>query len=100
MSISLDACYRHDPNIVDRNIAGEVILVPIRNNVGDLESIYTLNETAARIWELLDGERTLAEVRDTIVAEFDVEAAGAEADLLELVGQLVAAEAIRLCEAA
>ena len=100
MSIPLDACYRHDPNIVDRNIAGEVILVPIRNNVGDLESIYTLNETAARMWELLDGERTLAEVRDVIVAEFEVEAAGAEADLLELVEQLVEAEAIRLCEAA
>ena len=99
MSISLDACYRHDPNIVDRNIAGEVILVPIRNNGGDLESIYTLNETAARIWELLDGERTLAEVRDAIVAEFEVEAAGAEADLLELVEQLIEAEAIRLCKA-
>ena len=57
MTISLDAVFCHDPNIVDRNIAGEVILVPIRNNVGDLESIYTLNETAARIWELLDGVR-------------------------------------------
>ena len=40
-----------DPNIVSRKIAGEVILVPIRKNVGDLESIYTLNEVAARIWE-------------------------------------------------
>jgi Coenzyme PQQ synthesis protein D (PqqD) len=98
MSISLEACYRHDPNIVDRNIAGEVILVPIRNNVGDLESIYTLNETAARIWELLDGERTLAEVRDTVVAEFEVEIEDAEADLLELIEQLEMAQAIRKAE--
>jgi len=95
MSISLDACYRHDPNIVDRNIAGEVILVPIRNNVGDLESIYTLNETAARIWELLDGERTLSEVCDAIVAEFEVATAGAEADLLELVEQLQSVQAVQ-----
>ena len=95
MSVSLDACYRHDPNIVDRNIAGEVILVPIRNNVGDLESIYTLNETAARIWELLDGERTLSEVCDAIVAEFEVATAGAEADLLELVEQLQSVQAVQ-----
>jgi hypothetical protein len=98
MSLSLDDRYCHDPNIVDREIAGEVILVPIRDNVGDLESIYTLNETAARIWALLDGERTLAEVRDTIVAEFEVEPADAEADLLELVGQLAAADAVRVCK--
>ena len=95
MTISLDTVYRHDENIVDRNIAGEVILVPIRNNVGDLESIYTLNETAARIWELLDGVRTLGEVRDAMVGEYEVGAGEAEADLLEVVGQLVEAEAIR-----
>jgi hypothetical protein len=98
MSLSLDDRYGHDPNIVDREIAGEVILVPIRDNVGDLESIYTLNETAARIWALLDGERTLAEVRDAIVAEFEVDPVDAEADLLELVGQLAAADAVQVCE--
>ena len=100
MTITLDARYTHDPNIVDRNIAGEVILVPIRNNVGDLESIYTLNETAARIWELLDGVRTLGEVRDAMVAEYEVGAGEAEADLLEVVGQLVEAEAIVEADAA
>ena len=95
VTISLDAVFCHDENIVDRNIAGEVILVPIRNNVGDLESIYTLNETAARIWELLDGVRTLGEVRDAMVGEYEVGAADAEGDLLEVVGQLVEAEAVR-----
>ena len=57
---NLTDTYQQDPSIVSREIAGEVILVPIRNNVGDLESIYTLNETAARIWALLDGDHTLA----------------------------------------
>ncbi len=92
---NLDDIYLQDPSIVSREIAGEVILVPIRNNVGDLESIYTLNETAARIWALLDGEHTLAAVRDAIVAEFDVEPVQAEADLVELVERLTGIEAIR-----
>ena len=91
---SLDACYRQDPSIVSREIAGETILVPIRQNVGDLESIYTLNETAARVWALLDGRRSVRGVRDTIVDEFEVSVDEAEQDILELLAQLEAIGAV------
>ncbi len=84
----LDACYRRSPSIVSRDIAGETILVPIRQSVGDLESIYTLNETAAFAWELLDGQRSVQAIRDQIVAEFEVGADEAGQDLLELLAQL------------
>lgn len=80
--------YRHDPNIVSRLIAGETILVPIRKNVGDMESIYTLNETAARAWELIDGRRPAAEVLAQMVSEFEVDPAEAERDLTELLHDL------------
>ena len=93
--MDLNRRYRHDNNIVDREIAGEVILVPIRNNVGDLESIYTLNETAAFIWAQLDGEHALADVRDAVVAEFEVDAEQAEMDLAELIAELESVQAIR-----
>lgn len=90
----MEHSYRKASSIVTREIAGETILVPIRQNVGDLESIYTLNETASRIWALLDGRRTLRDVRDEMVAEFEVDEAEAEQDLLELVEQLQAAGAL------
>jgi hypothetical protein len=80
--------YRHDPAIVARVIAGQAILVPIRKNMGDLENIYTLNETAARVWELIDGQRTLGEVYGQIVAEFNVDPQRAEQELIELVSEL------------
>lgn len=86
--------YRHDPEIVSRQVAGEMILVPIRKSMGDMESIYTLNETAARIWELIDGQRSLAEIQAVMVAEFDVEPAEAGQDLDELVDSLVAQGAL------
>ena len=85
---ALDERYQKSDDIVSRDIAGETILVPIRNNVGDLESIYTLNETAARVWSLLDGQRTVREIRDAIVAEYEVEQEEAEQDVLELLAQL------------
>ena len=84
----LDDRYRKSDDIVFREIAGEMILVPIRSNVGDLESIYTLNETAAYIWSLIDGQRTMREIRDEVVAEYEVEEQEAEQDLLELLSQM------------
>ena len=86
--------YARNPDFVFRRIADEVILLPIRKNLGDLESIFTLNEVAARIWELLDGRRTLEEIRDQVVAEYEVAPETAGADLEELLRQLEAIRAV------
>lgn len=86
--------YLRDPNIVTREIAGEMILVPIRQNVGDLESIYLLNETALFAWQLFDGTLTLAEVRQRITEAFDVDEQTAGQDLIELAAQLERAGAL------
>lgn len=88
MHTQAPAIYRHDPNIVSRLIAGEMILVPIRKNVGDMECIYTLNETAARIWELIDGQRTTGAVLEQMLDDFDIDPAEAERDLMELLHDL------------
>lgn len=90
----LNAVFQHDPNIVSRQIAGEMILVPIRKNIGDMESIYTLNETAARIWELIDGKRTLDEIYRQILLEFEVDPAQAGVELQEFVEALRAEGAL------
>ena len=87
--------YQKDPAMVGREIVGEMILVPVRQNAGNLESIYTLNETAAFAWNLMDGKRTLAEIGAQIAAEFEVAPEQAQADLNELVAQLLEISAIQ-----
>jgi hypothetical protein len=84
----LDECYAKDPSMVFRKIADECLLVPIRQNVADLESIYVLNEVAGRIWELIDGQKRLREIRDIIVSEFEVGPQEAETDMVEFLKQL------------
>ena len=79
--------FSRDPSMVFRRIADEIILVPIRRNVGDVECIYTLNEVGARIWALIDGTRRVEEIRDRIVGEFEVSQGEAEEDLLRLLEQ-------------
>ena len=85
----LNAIYERKPDVVFRVIAGDVILVPIRKNVGDMESIYTLNETAARVWEMIDGNRTAKAILEQLVKEFDVDPQKAEQDLLELLRSML-----------
>ena len=80
--------YIKDPNIVNRKIAGEMVLVPIRHNVGDLACIYNLNEVGSRIWELIDGRVTVGQIRDKIVEEYEVTPEEAEADINEFLSQL------------
>ncbi len=91
----LERCYEKDPSIVHRNIAGEAILVPIRRNVADMESIYTLDEVGAFTWELIDGQRTVSDIKVAILNEYDVAPEVAEADLMEFLGQLQAIGAIK-----
>ncbi len=90
----LDKVYKKSDSIVSRKIADEFLLVPIKQNVGDLESIYTLNEVATRVWELIDGKKKVKEIKDKIVEEFEVTPQEAEKDLASLVKQLLAVEAI------
>jgi len=90
----LDKVYKKSDSIVFRKIADEFILVPIRQNVGDLESISTLNEVAARIWELIDGKMKVKEIKDKIVEEFEVTPQQAEKDLIEYLQKLKEIEAI------
>lgn len=86
----LDKVYKKNDSIVSRKIADEFLLVPIKQNVGDLESIYTLNEVATRVWELIDGKKKVKEIKDKIVEEFEVTPQEAEKDLANLLKQLLA----------
>ena len=90
----LDKVYSKSDSIVFRKIADEFILVPIRQNVGDLESIYTLNETGARIWELIDGKNKVNEIKEKLIEEFEVTPEEAEKDIIAHLQQLESIKAI------
>jgi hypothetical protein len=52
--MSKDLIYQKTPDYVFRNIAEEMILVPIRSNTADLTSIYSMSAVAGKVYELLD----------------------------------------------
>jgi hypothetical protein len=82
---------RKSSELVTREVAGETILVPIRGTLASVQQIFVLNPVAAFIWEQLDGERSLEEICEGILARFEVTPAAARGDLLELVDGLLTA---------
>jgi len=92
---SLETTFQKDSSIVSRRIADEMVLVPIRRKAGEVECLYTLNEVGARIWELIDGQRSVKALRDALLAEFDINESEAQQDLIELINQLKDIRAIQ-----
>jgi methyltransferase-like protein len=90
----IDQVFRKNENFVFRQIDDETILVPIKNNVGDMGAIYNLNEVGAYVWSHLDGRNTLLDIKNRVAEEFEVSPQDAEGDLMEFVGQLEEIEAI------
>jgi Coenzyme PQQ synthesis protein D (PqqD) len=90
----LEKVYDKSDAVVSRRVGDEFVLVPIRQSVGDLDSIYTLNETGARIWEWIDGETKVRRLKERLLEEFDVCSEEAERDLIAHLEQLTAIGAI------
>ncbi|MBS0182010.1 MAG: PqqD family protein [Nitrospira sp.] len=57
---------------MQRDVAGECILVPIRRTLTESNSIYVLNETGAALWGRIDGTRSVQTISDEFVREYDV----------------------------
>jgi hypothetical protein len=80
MTQAAGVSYRKSANHVTRTIADETIVVPIRANAADLDSIFVLNESGAAIWAALEAEADLAAIATALVRKFDVEPGAARAD--------------------
>jgi hypothetical protein len=90
--------YAKDESMVGRKIADELLLVPVKQNVAEINSIYSLNELGARIWELIDGKTTLESIVSVITQEYKVDAEEAKSDTLEFLENLVEIGAITSTE--
>jgi len=62
----------HSKSIVTTRTGNEYILVPIANNIADMNSMYTLNETGAFIWERINGENSVEDIINEMMKEYDV----------------------------
>jgi hypothetical protein len=65
------------------NLAEEAVILDLKAGV-----YYGLNATGTRVWNLIQQPRTVEQVRDAILDEYDVDADDCERDLLALLQDL------------
>lgn len=87
--IAADVRFTRNREVVSRQIEGELIIVPIRRGVGDLNSLYTLNSVGCVLWEFLNVGHTLPEMVQRVCDEFEVTAKQSEQDIRQFLDSLL-----------
>lgn len=84
--ISLESKFVKNDDIAWRIIDGEALVVSPKDSL-----IYPLNEVATKIWELLDGKRTISDIASIICEEFDGDVKTMQNDTIDFVEELLKA---------
>lgn len=74
---------RRRADIVLQDVGGEAILIDPRT-----DEAHVLNGSAARLWQLCDGERTLDQLATEFGAIYELTAADVADDVREVLGEL------------
>lgn len=91
--LSLDTVLAKDhETIIERVVAGEALVIHLSS--GDY---YSLDSVGSRIWESIDGNRTVGDLAALILDEYDADRDQVVADVLRLVQQL-ADEGLLVCQ--
>jgi len=83
----LDKKVTRDENVAWRIIGDEAVLLSAEDS-----SVHSLDAVGTRIWELCDGEKTVSEIIDQVVSEFEVDRETAEKDVVEFIEELMQKE--------
>jgi hypothetical protein len=82
--LTLDSTLRIPETSLSTTVDGEVVLLNARMN-----QYFALDDAGARIWTLLGGGNSLRAIHKQLLAEYQVDGAVMEQDMLELVRNLL-----------
>lgn len=87
--------YTRNPEFVSRKIGGEFVLIPLKRQIHEVRSIFSLNAVGGALWELIDGKRTRQDLHKEMLSLFEVDDAALASDLDEILSQLEEIQAIQ-----
>lgn len=73
---------------VYRQIAGGHVVIPVGGNIADFNGVITLNETAAFLWQKLQGGTQADELVSSLLVEYEVGEEQAREDVSEFLALL------------
>lgn len=91
--------YVRNPDFIYRKIVDESVLVPVHKDVADMDSIFTLNEVGAFIWEQLEEVATRSALETAVLDAYDADPKVLRADLDQFLNEMVTIHALKEIEA-
>jgi hypothetical protein len=83
-AIPVHATVVANKSLISCSLANEAVVLHLEDGI-----YYGLNPVASRIWELVQQPRTVKEIRNTLLSEYEIAEPACTRDLLELLAQLV-----------
>ena len=77
--------------VVSRVVADEAIVVPIRRGAAEMDSIFTFNDSGTALWNMVEANRSSAEMSEYLQKEYGLSAEQAMADTQAFLADLAAA---------
>lgn len=71
---------------ISSDLGGEAVVLNLKSGV-----YHGLNEVGARVWNLIQEPKTVSEIKQTLLEEYEVEIEQCQSDLVALLTELVAA---------
>ncbi len=81
--LSIHSIVVASPEQVSCPLGDESAILNLKNTV-----YYGLNSVGARVWELLQQPKSVGEIRDALLEEYEVEGERCERDLLDLLEKM------------
>ena len=91
VQITLDAVVVASSEQVHRKLGDEAVILGLSRG-----TYYGLDEVGLRVWELLQQPVGVSAIRDRLLAEYEVDPARCEEDLLAFLGELLEQQLIEL----
>ena len=87
------ALFQRSANQIACDMGGEVVILDLSSG-----TYYGLDLLGARVWSLIEQPASLEAIRDAIVADYDVDAANCERDVLAFLQQMQAVGLIEVSD--
>ncbi len=73
---------------IKRQIAGDIILVPVGATVYDFNGLFAMNELGSFLWDLLPEAESENDLITAVLREYEAEEEEVRRDVAEFLGQL------------
>ncbi len=81
--------YCKSERFVEKSIGNEKVLVPLTDNVVDMNHVLTLNELGTFLFDQIDGEKTINDILSLLLEEYDVASEIAKKDIEQFINNIL-----------